>query len=212
MIRQPGGRAREANENDGLILAAAREVFVENPSAPIAEVAQRAGVGMGALYRRYASKEVLLATICAEGQRVYIASAEAALASDAPPFEAYAAFLRDIVAKDTHAVSSRLAGLFQPTEVHATLGVTLQRVSEELFARVQTSGTMRQDVTLLDVGFMLEAVAQVHLGDAARTAELRQRLLALVIDSLRFDAATTPLPGRPPTWDEQNMRWVPANR
>jgi AcrR family transcriptional regulator len=208
MTRQPGGRAKEANENDGLIIAAAREVFVENPSAPIAEVAQRAGVGIGALYRRYASKEVLLATICAEGQRVYIASAEAALASDASPFEAYAAFLRDIVGKDTHAVSSRLAGLFQPTEVHATLGVTLQKVSEELFARVQASGAMRRDVTLLDVGFMLEAIAQVHLGDAIRTAELRQRLLVLVIDSLRA-GATTPLPGRPPTWEEQNLRWIP---
>jgi len=209
MTRQPGGRAKEANENDGLIIAAARDVFVENPSAPIAEVAQRAGVGIGALYRRYASKEVLLATICAEGQRVYIASAEAALASGAPPFEAYAAFLRDIVGKDTHAVSSRLAGLFEPTEVHATLGVTLQRVSEQLFARVKASGAMRRDVTLLDVGFMLEAIAQVHLGDAMRTAELRQRLLALVIDSLRADAAATPLPGRPPTWEEQNLRWIP---
>lgn len=209
MARQPGGRAREANENDGLILAAAREVFVANPSAPIAEVAHRAGVGMGALYRRYESKEVLLATICAEGQRVYIASAEAALASDAPPFEAYAGFMRDIVGKDTHAVSSRLAGSFQPSQIHAELGEKLQAVSDALFARVQTSGAMRKDVTLLDIGFMLEAIAQVQLGDASRTAELRQRLLALVLDSLRAEAATEPLPGRPPTWEEQNRRWVP---
>jgi hypothetical protein len=68
---------------------------------------------------------------------------------------------------------------------------------------------MRKDITQLDIGFMLEAIAQVQLGDASRTAELRQRLLALVLDSMRAEAATEPLPGRPPTWEEQNMRWVP---
>lgn len=182
MPRRLGGRAHQANENDGLILAAAREVFVANPSAPIADVAHLAGVGMGALYRRYESKEVLLATLCAEGQRVYIACAEAALASSADPWSAYVAFLREIVAKDTHALSSRLAGTFHPNEVHAALGTRLQEVAEELFSKVQSAGAVRSDVTLLDIGLLLEALAQVQLGDALRTAEIRQRLLTLVID------------------------------
>lgn len=211
MARQPSGRGREANENDGLILAAAREVFVANPSAPIADVAHLAGVGMGALYRRYESKEALLATLCAEGQRVYIACAEAALASKAAPWDAYVDFLREIVAKDTHALSSRLAGTFEPTEIHAQLGARLQLVAEELFARVQASGETRRDVTLLDIGFLLEALAQIQLGDAPRTAELRQRLLTLIIDSLRPGSGTE-LPGQPPTWAEQNMRWIPLRR
>jgi hypothetical protein len=55
------GRQAEARRNDGLILEAAREVFVEDPDAPISAVAERAGVGIGALYRRYASKEELRA-------------------------------------------------------------------------------------------------------------------------------------------------------
>jgi hypothetical protein len=51
------GRQAEARRNDRLILEGAREVFVEDPDAPISAVAERAGVGIGTLYRRYASKE-----------------------------------------------------------------------------------------------------------------------------------------------------------
>lgn len=207
--RQAGGRAKEANENDRRILEAARQVFVADPTAPIAAVAEKAGVGMAALYRRYPSKEYLLATLCAIGQQVYIAETEAALADERSPWEAYTQFLRRIVMQNTHSLSSRLAGTFRTTNVHAELGQRLEARSEELFQRTQAAGAIRKDVTLLDVGFMLEGIAQVQLGDAQRTVELRQRLVSLLIDSLRVEA-TTPLPGTPPTWEEQNARWIPA--
>src|SRR5581483_1188568 len=205
--RQAGGRTQEANQNDRTILEAAREVFVANPQAPIAEVAERAGVGMAALYRRYPSKEHLLATLCANGQRVYIEETQTALADPAPPFEAYSGFLRRIVARDTHALSSRLAGTFRPTQIHAELGERLESLGDKLFRRTRASGAMRGDVTSLDVGLMLEGIAQVRLGDAERTSEIRQRLVTLVIDALRA-GPTTRLPGKPPTWQEQNARWI----
>jgi AcrR family transcriptional regulator len=206
--RQAGGRTEEANRNDSLILQAAREVFVANPLAPIAEVATKAGVGIAALYGRYPSKEHLLATLCANGQRTYIAEAQAALSDTRHAWDAYTQFLRRIVAQDTHSLSSRLAGTFRPTALHAELGEQLQTLGDELFERARASGSMRADVTSLDVGFMLEGIAQVRLRDPERTAELRQRLTSLLIDSLRA-AATTPLPGKAPTWEEQNARWIP---
>jgi len=205
--RRAGGRTKEANKNDARILGAAREVFVANRHAPISEVAAKAGVGMAALYRRYPSKEHLLATLCADGQRTYIAEAQAALERNASPWDAYTRFLRQIVARDTHSLSSRLAGTFHPTEVHAQLGTKLQELGEKLFERAKASGAIRTDVTSLDVGFMLEGIAQIQLGDAQRTAELRQRLLSLLIDSLCL-GANSPLPGTAPTWEEQNARWV----
>src|ERR671917_277967 len=76
------GRRAEATRNDQRILDAAREVFVADSGAPIAAVAKRAGVGIGALYRRYASKEVLLQRLAAEGLQQYIAAVEDALAQD----------------------------------------------------------------------------------------------------------------------------------
>ena len=83
MEQPPGplsGRRAEAARNDKQILDAARAVFLEDPEAPIAAVAKRAGVGIGALYRRYRSKDELLVRLAGDGLRRYIAAAEAALA------------------------------------------------------------------------------------------------------------------------------------
>ena len=55
--------------------------------------------------------------------------------------------------------------------------------------------------------YLLEFLASVKLGDANRTAELRQRHLAIIIDGLRC-TQPTPLPGVPPTWEEQTERWI----
>ena len=108
MIDEPAlsGRRAQAARNDERILDAAREVFVADPAAPIAAVAERAGVGISALYRRYPSKEELLGTLCAIGQDVYLAEVERALADDGDPWDAYVTFLHRIVDADTHALTS----------------------------------------------------------------------------------------------------------
>src|ERR1700684_4260568 len=72
------GRRGQARRNDTLILEAAREVFLSDPKAPVAAVAEQAGVGISALYRRYPSKEDLLRRLCHDGLRRFIAEAEAA--------------------------------------------------------------------------------------------------------------------------------------
>src|SRR5215218_11451253 len=111
------GRRAEAARNDKLILEAAREVFVSDPGAPIAAVAERAGVGIGALYRRYASKEDLLRRLSSDGLQQYIAAVEDALArDDGEPWSAFTEFMRRIVDADTHSLTLRLAGTFTPTE------------------------------------------------------------------------------------------------
>src|SRR5215469_11668391 len=110
------GRQAQAAQNDQLILQAAQEVFLGDPTAPISAVAERAGVGIGALYHRYASKEELLRTLCRNGQEVYLAEARRALELDATPWLAYTEFLRRIVAADTHGLTTRLAGRFTPTQ------------------------------------------------------------------------------------------------
>src|SRR2546421_13086048 len=85
------GRRAQAARNDAAILEAAREVFIANPSAPIADVAKAARIGISALYRRYSSKDVLLRELCADGLRRYISAAEAASADDGDPWQSFAA-------------------------------------------------------------------------------------------------------------------------
>jgi len=193
------GRRAQAARNDESILSAAREVFVDDPSAPISAVSHRAGVGISALYRRYPSKEILLGTLCSDGQGVYIAEAERALADDGDPWDAYADFLRRIVAADTHSLTVRLAGTFVPTEQHQQDAERMRLLSEQLFERARAAGAIRPDATELDVAFLMELLSQTRLGSQQRTAELRQRFLGVILDGLR-PGSTLALPGRAPSW------------
>jgi AcrR family transcriptional regulator len=201
------GRQAQAAQNDELILQAAREVFLADPTAPISAVAERAGVGIGALYHRYAGKEDLLRTLCRNGQEIYLTEIKRALASGDEPWEAFTGFLRRIVAANTHGLTVRLAGTFVPTAEQLALAEEMQALAIELFERVRATGLLRDDVTYLDIEFLLEFLASVRLGNASRTAELRQRHLAVIIDGLRA-GGRTPLPGQPPTWEEQTQRWL----
>ena len=90
------GRRAQAARNDEAILAAAREVFLADPKAPIAAVAERAGVGISALYRRFAGKEDMLRRLCHDGLLRYNAEAEAALA-EPDGWQALTGFLDRVV-------------------------------------------------------------------------------------------------------------------
>jgi AcrR family transcriptional regulator len=185
------GRRAEAARNDRRILDAARAVFVADPGAPIAAVAEQAGVGISALYRRYASKEELLRRLCADGLLAYLAAAEEALADEGDPWAAFARFMRRVVDADTHSLTSRLAGTFTPTD--------------EL-NRDAASGAIRPDLDVNDLSMVFEQLASIRIGDEARTSQLRHRYLALLLEAMRTPSPG-PLPGPPPTWQELTARW-----
>ncbi|WP_256257017.1 TetR/AcrR family transcriptional regulator [Nonomuraea pusilla] len=204
------GRKAQAARNDELILQAARTVFTADPGAPIAAVAERAGVGISALYRRYPSKEALLRKLCGDGLKQYAAIAEKALDAAGDPWEAFAGFLRQIVDADIHSLTIRLAGTFQPTEELTQDAVQAGRLGTEVHRRAVEQGVLRPDVTMADIALLFEQLASIKLGDEERTAELRHRYLALLADSLRTPPAHRPLPGPPPEDEELRSRWTPA--
>jgi len=200
------GRRAQAARNDGLILDAARAVFVADPSASIAAVAERAGVGMSALYRRFGSKQELLAQLSADGLEQYIAAVEAALADDEDPWRAFVGFMQAVTEADTHSLTQRLAGTFTPTEA---LNADAERSHEllvRLFERVQAAGAIRPDLVADDLAFLFEQLAAVRVRDPQRRRELRLRYLALQLEALHGPAAGT-LPGPAPTWGEVAERW-----
>ena len=200
------GRRAEAARNDRRILDAARAVFVADPGAPIAAVAEHAGVGISALYRRYASKEELLRRLCGDGLKVYIAAATEALADDGDPWEAFARFMRRVVDADTHSLTARLAGTFTPTdELNRDAGIA-QELNERLVERTRTAGAIRDDLDVNDLSMVFEQLASIRLGDEARTRQLRHRYLALLLEAMH-GPSSSPLPGPPPTWRELTARW-----
>ena len=144
---------------------------------------------------------------------IYLAEIRRALASGDEPWEAWTGFLRRIVAANTHGLTVRLAGTFAPSAEQFAMAEEMRSLAVDLFGQVRSTGLIRDDVTFLDVEFLLEFLADVKLGDAARTAELRQRHLAVIIDGLRSARGAAAgqrgtLPGQPPTWEEQTERWV----
>jgi AcrR family transcriptional regulator len=201
------GRKAEAARNDGLILEAARAVFVVDPGAPISAVAERAGVGIGALYRRYASKEDLLRRLSADGLRIYLGAVEDALAEEGEPWDAFVSFMRRIVDADTHSLTLRLAGTFTPTEELHRDSQRAQELSVQLFDRTKAAGAIRSDIGVGDISLLLEQLAAVRVADEERTRQLRHRYLTLLLDALHATSASSPLPGSPPSWGEISGRW-----
>ena len=102
------GRRAQARRNDPLIRAAAREVFTAHPEAPMSAVAARAGVGISALYRRYANKEDLLRQVARDGLQQYLDIAEAAVADERDPWIAFTAFMGALLAHSASILPNRL--------------------------------------------------------------------------------------------------------
>jgi len=203
-----GGRKAQAARNDEAILDAARAVFMRDASAPVSAVARQAGVGIGALYRRYPSKEDMIRRLCADGLRQYIAAAVIALGRDDGAWAAFEGFLRDVVDADVHALTVNLAGTFTPSEELYRMTEQANALAAELLTKAHAAGAVRADLVLNDLAMILEQLTAVRLDDVDRTRELRRRYLALQLDAIRPDGGRDSLPGRPPTGEELGARWV----
>ncbi len=204
--KRMSGRAKEAARNDERILAAAKSVFLADPSAPMSAVAERAGVGISALYLRHASKTELLQGLCREGLHQYIAEARAALADERDAWSMFAQFLHRLVETNTHAITVRLAGTFEPSADLFELAQTAQELTEAVFDIVHRSGELREGVDVNDIGLLCEMLASISIGGDSRIADIRRRYLAVFLSGIR-GPSPEPLPAPPPTWEEVQARW-----
>ena len=200
------GRRAQAARNDRLVLEAARAVFAADPGAPIATVAQRAGVGISALYRRYRSKEALLQRLAADGLQRYLAAAEAALDDQGDPWAAFATFMARSLDAGAGSLTVRLAGSFAATEELTHLGTTAYQATQRLLERTKAAGALRADIEVGDLSLLFEQLQAIRAGDEDRSRQLRHRYLSLLLDALRRPGAP-PLPGPPPTWEEITRRY-----
>jgi AcrR family transcriptional regulator len=200
------GRRAQAARNDELILEAAREVFVADPEAPIAAVAERAGVGISALYRRYPSKEELLRRLCADGLARYVEAIQAAVDDPGDPWQAFVTFMQRAVDAESSALTVRLAGTFEPSEELYRESARAGELNETLFGRLRSSAAVRADLEVNDIALVLEQLATINLGDRERNRRLRRRYLALALDGFRAAGAAR-LPGPPPSDQELSLRW-----
>ena len=205
------GRRAQAARNDERILESARAVFVEDPGAPIAAVAKRAGVGISALYGRYASKDELLRKLAGDGLQRFVDELETALEDDGAPWTVFAHFMQAAADADTSSLTLALAGAFTPTPTLNENANRSAELFERFFSRIKDAGVLRDDLVVHDLSLCLQMVAAVRTSDHRRQQELRHRYLTMLLEGMKKPGAPgrAPLPGAPPTWVEMTERWAP---
>ena len=202
------GRRAEAAANDERVLDAARAVLTVAPNTPMAEIAARAGVGIGSLYRRFPSKEALVYRLCLDGMTAISQAARGALvAMENDAWNAFVGFLYGAMQAGAGSLRG-LAGTFAPDEqlnrVAADMGALMQQVVE----RAQAAGAVRGDITAIDVGLFFEMLRGLRIGDTARSDALRRRFIEMLAPAFRAPAAST-LAEPPASWVEISAAWNP---
>jgi AcrR family transcriptional regulator len=196
------GRRAEAVRNDQRVLEAAREVLAMTPDAPLALVARRAGVGIGSLYRRYPSKEALVARLCLEAVLQVDAQARVALdRARSYPWGAFVGFMTGALAEGAALLIAGLAGTFAPDDELLAASERLQGTVRELLESVQAAGAVRPDVSAEDLALLFRQLRAIRLDDEQRAFTLRRRYLELTLQAFHASGAA-PLPGPAPGWKD----------
>jgi AcrR family transcriptional regulator len=207
------GRQAEARRNDLVVLEAARDVFSAlGADAPVSAVADRAGVGIGTLYRRYGSKTELLQRLCVLAMDQALQAADDALGAG-DPWTGLAGYVRTCVELRSGALAA-LAGQIETTEqMRAVARLSMTRLAE-IVARAHRDGSLRPDVTALDVTWLIEQFSRRPPDpvDADEQRNVRARLVAIALDGLRAPdgpraQTRQALPGRPPSRARYVHRW-----
>lgn len=199
------GRRAEARRNNERILVAAREVLIEGGyEASMASIAERAGVGIGTLYRRYPSKDELIAQMSIAGMDWITAQANAARKSSDDPWQAFTSFMRGCVAAGAGELM-QLAGKFPATTAQQESSERLGEALEALIAQTKQAGKLTPDITAADVYLLFAHLRIKTAVSRQRGIELQQRYLDLILRGLSTD--TTNIPGPAPTWTEIQQSW-----
>jgi len=187
----------DAQRNLVRVLDAAREVFAEQGiDAPVTEIADRAGVGIGTIFRRFPTKDDLLVAVVEQRTQQLIEAADLALESP-DPGAALRGFMETATAMQISDVCWCEAGadLFERDGIRELTDVLVGKIGE-LLTSAQTAGQIRSDVRALDIPVLLMAVAKSGLMLEEAVPGAWKRYLAIILDGLRPEAAR-PLPRRP---------------
>jgi AcrR family transcriptional regulator len=190
---QPGSAPplrADARRNRARILAAAEEVFTEQgASASTEEVARRAGVAIGTVFRHFPAKDDLLRAIMKDLlQR--LADEVTTLAEDGDPSTALFTFFTWMVAQA--AAKKTVIDLLARAGTEIQIAQSAQGLRDgiaELLALAQHSGTVRDDVQIAEVMALLTSTCQGAL-QAGWDSNLQQRTLTVVFNGLRPGTST----------------------
>jgi AcrR family transcriptional regulator len=179
----PRPKRADARRNYDKLVNAAREEFAEHgTSATLEEVARRAGVGIGTLYRHFPTRQDLLEAVYLEGVEGICRAVESY--EDLPPWEALSGWLHEFVgfaATKRALAEDLLAYIDRDSEVFTACGGAIYGAGEPLLKRAQEAGVVRPDADITDVTKMVSGIAAIRTADA----EQIDRILGVALDGLR---------------------------
>ncbi|MCX4098877.1 TetR/AcrR family transcriptional regulator [Nocardia sp. alder85J] len=173
-------RRADARRNYDLVLAAAKEVFAElGVTAPLDEIARRAGVGNATMYRHFPTRRELVIAVYADEVTALAELGETLLHSDTPPADALFRWLRAFV---THVATKRELPLAIPDDTGGERNAlyhrwhdTMRTTATTLLTRTRQAGAVRPEIDIADV-----IAAASGIGHAAADADQIDRLLGIL--------------------------------
>lgn len=177
----------DAARNRARLLEVAYETFAaEGLSVPIDEIARRAGVGAGTVYRHFPTKEALFQAVIAERIRGVVEEGRSLLA-EADPAEAIFMFLRSMVlrwgAADRGLVDALAGSGIDVNTLVPEAEDEYLTVVGDLLAAAQRAGTVRSDITVADVKALLVGCQAMQ----SYNADVAERVTSVVFDGLRAE-------------------------
>ena len=178
----------DARRNRAKVLEAARAAFAEDGlDAQMPEIARRAGVGVGTVYRHFPTKDALVTALAEDHFQRLIELTERACRSPEEPWAAFAALMWESARLFVQDRGLAEIAATQP-EAFAATRQTQERLialASGLIERAKASGAMRADATVDDIPTMMCALGAVTKLQACGKQVSWERYLTLMLDGLR---------------------------
>jgi AcrR family transcriptional regulator len=177
----------DAQRNYQRLLDAALSAFTEHGAddASLEEIARRAGVGIGTLYRHFPTRQALLEAVYCDQVEALRATA-AGLRESGSPAGALEAWLRALMAFSStkHNLTSALLATGKDSEMLSACGMAICGAAETLLDRAKEAGAVRGDADARDVIRLVHAIT-LATQRAPTDPGQPDRLLGLILDGLR---------------------------
>jgi AcrR family transcriptional regulator len=181
-LRERPKRA-DARRNYENLLAAARVAFTEDDAeTSLEDIARRAGVGIGTLYRHFPTRQDLIEAVYVD--EVEALSRSALELAQLPAWEALDGWLHGFVGYvgTKQALANELFAYSGPAaEIFANCRAALYAAGGPLLERAQDAGIVRDDLDIGDVLHLVSGIAKISTPDPAQM----DRLLDVALDGLR---------------------------
>jgi AcrR family transcriptional regulator len=182
LISRP--KRADARRNYEKVLAAAREAFAEGgESTALEEIARRAGVGIGTLYRHFPNRQALLEALYVnEVEEVCRSAAEL---DGGDPWEELIGWFERLMGyfATKRALANELLNyLDHDAPLFGTCRASLYAAGEPLLKRAQVAGAVRTDVEFSQVMQMVFAIAKIPTSEPGQT----EHMLRIALDGLRY--------------------------